>query len=127
MGGGSTTTQSGTTNTNTMPVVKNPAVKALINSSATGVTNEQAAAPLTQYNASNPMQIAPMTALQTSGANLIPSLTASQPAQELALQYAQQAPGIAGTVPTGVGIATDPAIQAQVAAQINDRLDDFQG
>ena len=115
MGGGSTTTQTGSSNTSTMPQIKNPAVKALINSSATGVTNEQAAAPLTQYNAPNPMQIAPFNTLQTSGANLIPSLTASQPAQELALQYAQQAPGIAGTVPTGAGIATDPAIQAQVA------------
>ena len=45
----------------------------------------------------------------------MPLLNDTPEAEALALQYAKEAPGLAGTVASGAGIENDPAIKAQVA------------
>ena len=110
MGGG---TPSGSTSSSSQATIA-PELQPLYSQTGTNVMAQQTENPLSQFNISSPMGVAEMTNLQNYGASLVPQLAQTPGAENLATGYAMYAPYAAGRTATGEGIATNPAITAQL-------------
>ncbi len=93
-----------------------PELKGLVTGGATQLQNIQNLAPLSQYLASRPQEIAPLTDLQNYGASLVPTLN-QQPLNETLSQWASlTAPDIAARSLASQISADDPLVKAQQQA-----------
>lgn len=91
-------------------------LKGLVTGGANQLQSIQNMAPLSQYLASNPQQIAPMSDLQNYGAALVPSLN-QQPLNETLSQGASlMAPDVASRSLAAQISPDDPLVKAQQAA-----------
>lgn len=104
-----------TSTTNQTPQIPDE-LKGLATSSATGLQNIQQMAPLSDFMAPHPQQIAPLTALQNYGADLTYTLNDMPLNETLSKQYTQSAIDEASKSLAAQISPNDPLVQAQQKA-----------